>query len=237
MLLIRARPVVAAVADSCHRDPKMYSDRSLLSVHSDYGQAVHGYARSGQAVYATDVGYPAEPSLMGGASSRSPSSELSSLSAPSRGWESVTESANLYHPGVDTSMEEASAVDSRGRTCHLCSVPNHLLMDCPMLGNEVRAAAQAKRDAKYGTLPGRMQPPTYSYRRAPAPPSVRTSRPPGPSIYSSPARIGPTRRQRKSTRSRTRITVLSPTYRLKTRETSRKTLRDASPPSPSGALL
>jgi hypothetical protein len=191
MLPIRARPVVAAMADSHHRDPEMYADRSPLSVQSDYGQAAHGYASSGQAVYATDVGYPAEPSLLGGASSRSPSSELSSMSAPSRGWASVTELENPYHPGVDISMEEAFAVDSRGRTCHLCLDPSHFLMDCPMLGNEVRAAAQAKRDAKYGTLPNRMQPPTYPYRRAPAPPSVRTSRPPGPSIYSSPAQDRP----------------------------------------------
>jgi hypothetical protein len=48
-----------------------------------------------------------------------------------------------------------------------------------------------------------------------------------------PLRIGPTRRQRKSTRSRTCTTVLPPTYRLRTRKTSRGTLRDACSPFPS----
>jgi hypothetical protein len=131
MLPIRARPVVAAVADSHHRDPEMYADRSPLPVQSDCGQSIFGYPSSGQAVYATDVGYTAESSHPGGASSRSPSSELSSLSAPSRGWASVTESENSYHPA---SMEEAFAVDSRGRTCHLCWIRTTSLWTAPCWG-------------------------------------------------------------------------------------------------------
>jgi hypothetical protein len=176
---LRGRPVLTAVADSHRRDQEMYADRSPLSARSNYGPEAHRSSPSGLAVYATDVGYPDEPIPSGYASSHSPPSELSSISAPSRGWASVAGSVNSYPSGVQNPMEAVLALDARGRSCHLCLDPNHFLMECPMLGNEVRMAAQAKRDAKYGIPTGRTQPPVYPYRRGQTPPGNRTNRPPG----------------------------------------------------------
>jgi hypothetical protein len=126
---VRARPIMALVAGFHHRDPERYAGRSPLSCQSDYGQGAQASPSSGQALYTADVGYPTELSLPAGASSHSPSSELSFISVPSRGWARGTESVNPYDPRVDVSTEAALAVESQGRTCHLCLDPSHFLMD------------------------------------------------------------------------------------------------------------
>jgi hypothetical protein len=180
-LASRGRPILTAMAESHRRDPEMYSMRSgrnPAETRLDEGLPV-------EAVYATGgthlPGYGREDSF----SEYSPS-ELSSIAPPSRGWDSVVNAATPpSEQAMDQLVEMALALDARGRTCHLCLDPNHFLMDCPLLGVELKLAIQAKREAKYGprvnrppppsTSQGDRPPPTYPYRRGPPYPGPRPS--------------------------------------------------------------
>ena len=67
-------------------------------------------------------------------------SVTSSLSCPTRGWVSAAGSV----------MDDAvMAIDGRSRGCHLCFNTGHFLMECPLLGSDVRQAAHKQRDLKY----------------------------------------------------------------------------------------
>ena len=67
-------------------------------------------------------------------------SVTSSLSCPTRGWVSAAGSV----------MDDAvMAIDGRSRGCHLCFNTGHFLMECPLLGSDVRQAAHQQRDLKY----------------------------------------------------------------------------------------
>jgi hypothetical protein len=63
----------------------------------------------------------------------------SSIFVPTWGWMSANES--VYE-------EAALALDTRGRSCHLCYNTGHFLMDCPLIGAEAKEAAQKQRDQK-----------------------------------------------------------------------------------------
>jgi hypothetical protein len=92
----------------------------------------------------------------------------SSISVPTRGWMSTAGSGH---------EEAAFALDTRGRSCHLCYNPGHLLMDCPLLGAEAKHAAQKQRDQKIRENPAPrstpsppMASPTHPLTRPPASP-------------------------------------------------------------------
>ena len=67
-------------------------------------------------------------------------SVTSSLSCPTRGWVSAAGSV----------MDDAvMAIDGRARVCHLCFNTGHFLMECPLLGSDVRQAAHRQRYLKH----------------------------------------------------------------------------------------
>jgi hypothetical protein len=72
------------------------------------------------------------------------SSFPSSISAPTRNW--VSAAGSQYSPPIP--KDAVNSVDYRGRSCHLCFNPAHFLMDCPLLGTEIRQMAQQQRDQK-----------------------------------------------------------------------------------------
>jgi hypothetical protein len=86
-------------------------------------------------------------------------SVTSSLSFPTRGWVSA----------VGSVMDKAvMAIDGRCRGCHLCFNTGHFLMECPLLGSDVRQAAHQKRDLKYPKGPS-WKKPSYPSRDVRAP--------------------------------------------------------------------
>jgi hypothetical protein len=86
-------------------------------------------------------------------------SVASSLSCPRRGWVSAAGSV----------LDEAvMARDGRHRGCHLCFKTGHFLVECPLLGSDVRQAAHQQRNLKYQRgLSGKM--PAYPSRDTRAP--------------------------------------------------------------------
>ena len=83
--------------------------------------------------------------------SQSFSSLPSSISNPSHSWASAV--------GTTPGRDAALAAEYQGRSCHLCFNPNHFLMDCPLLGKDIRQVAQRQRDqqvneSRKGNFPG-----------------------------------------------------------------------------------
>jgi hypothetical protein len=137
---LRSRPVVAATAESYQHDSEMYSDRSPMM---PYPQELVA-----QAEYLHDTEVRSDHS-----GDNSISSFPSSISAPTRDWVSAAGSQYSLPFPKDT----VNAVDYRGRSCHLCFNPDHLLMDCPLLGTEIRQMAQQQRDQKSREPPIRLE--------------------------------------------------------------------------------
>jgi hypothetical protein len=86
-------------------------------------------------------------------------SVTSSLSCPTRGWVSAAGSV----------MDDAvMAIDGRSRGCHLCFNTGNFLMECPLLGSDVRQSAHQQRDLKYPKGPS-WKTPSYPSRDVRAP--------------------------------------------------------------------
>jgi hypothetical protein len=81
------------------------------------------------------------------------SSFPSSISAPNRDW--VSTAGSQYSRPIP--KEAVNAVEYCGRSCHLCFNPAHFLMDCPLLGTEIRHLAQQQRDQKSRDPPARRE--------------------------------------------------------------------------------
>jgi hypothetical protein len=100
----------------------------------------------------------------------------SGASIPARGWTS----AAGWIQG-----EATLAVDARPRRCQLCFAPDHFLMYCPLLGEDVKQAAQRQRDL-------RRDAPAARVTTTPTPPPMASNflaRPPGPPRYGEPRRV------------------------------------------------
>jgi hypothetical protein len=68
----------------------------------------------------------------------------SDTSIPTRGWASAAGSV----------QEEATfPLRERNMNCHLCYIPGHFLMDCPLLGIEIKQAAIRQREAQQRDAP------------------------------------------------------------------------------------
>ena len=103
-----------------------------------YSDQSHSFPHSGDLVAMTDK--PRDTEIQSEAP-RAPSPP-SSISAPSREWISAASSFN-----ADPTLREATlAAEYRNRSCHLCFNPYQFLMDCPLLGNDVRQLAQRQRE-------------------------------------------------------------------------------------------
>jgi hypothetical protein len=137
---LRSHPVVAATAESYQRDSEMYSDRSPMM---PYPQELLA-----QAEYLHDAEVRSDHS-----GENSISSFPSSISAPTRDW--VSAAGSQY--SLQIPKDAVNAVEYRGRSCRLCFKPTHLLMDCPLLGTEIRQMAQQQRDHKSREPPVRRE--------------------------------------------------------------------------------
>jgi hypothetical protein len=83
---------------------------------------------------------------------------------PTRGWASAAGSVQ---------DEAVLAMNERTRSCYLCLRPGHFLMECPLLGSDVKHATQRQREALFRESPAPTPPP------AKPPLSARYFKPPG----------------------------------------------------------
>jgi hypothetical protein len=79
-----------------------------------------------------------------------------------------------------------AAVDYRYRGCHLCFNTQHFLMDCPLLGAEVRQLAQQQRDQKVREPPARREPSAYPRTSSRPPVPMRSPEPRRPPVAVNP---------------------------------------------------
>ena len=157
---LRSRPVVAATAESYQRDSEMYSDRSPMMPYPQELVAQAEYLRDAEV-------------LSDHSGNNSISSFPSSISAPTRDW--VSAAGSQY--SLPIPKDAVNAVDYRGRSCHLCFNPAHFLMDCPLLGTEIRQMAQQQRDQKSREPPARREFSAYPRSVARPPISPRVAEP------------------------------------------------------------
>jgi hypothetical protein len=158
---LRLRPFVAVTADSYQRNAKMYSVRSPTM---PYTQELVAHAE-----YLHDAEVRSDHSA-----NNSTSSFPSSISAPTRDW--VSAAGSQY--SLQIPKDAVNAVEFRGRSCHLCFNPAQFLMDCPLLGTEIRQLAQQHRDQKSRDPPARREFSAYprSVARPPVSPRFANSR-------------------------------------------------------------